>query len=166
MIGYFPALITFISLFSGILCGIPFMLFLTRVKAFGMVSIFAVVCGLLSLLMGSGFWPLITAVIAGPAADFILRSGKYTSGIKSVLAYMVFCMWATGYGIRLYVSTSNTYIDSVASTYGNEYTSAMVEYVLGASFWFSILLTLLGGLLGGLFGRKVLKKHFVKAGIV
>ena len=36
--------------------GIPFMLFLTRVKKFGMVTIMGILSGLLMGLTGMGFW--------------------------------------------------------------------------------------------------------------
>ena len=42
-----------------ILCGIPFMLYLTKIKKFGMVSLTGIILGLLNLIMGSGVLVLI-----------------------------------------------------------------------------------------------------------
>ena len=61
MLGYIPIFIPLLGLVCPILCGIPFMLYLTKVKKFGMVSLTGIILGLLNLIMGSGvlgpdFW--------------------------------------------------------------------------------------------------------------
>ena len=54
MLGYIPIFIPLLGLVCPILCGIPFMLYLTKVKKFGMVSLTGIILGLLNLIMGSG----------------------------------------------------------------------------------------------------------------
>ncbi|MFR5110588.1 MAG: MptD family putative ECF transporter S component [[Clostridium] leptum] len=61
MLGYIPIFIPLLGLVCPILCGIPFMLYLTKVKKFGMVSLTGIILGLLNLIMGkrcagSDFW--------------------------------------------------------------------------------------------------------------
>lgn len=164
-LGYIPFFMSILSLISGIVCGIPFMLFLTKVKKFGMVLLFGIICGIITLLMGSGILPLITAVIAALISEIILLSGKYRLGIRSIFAYAVFTLWNLGYGLRLYVSTASTFTNSLEESYGEEYVSAMLGYALEPSFWVSVLLCLAGGILGGLLGFFIFRKHFRKAGI-
>ena len=41
------------------------MLFLTKTKKFGMITIMGILMGLVMLLTGMGYWSLITGVIAG-----------------------------------------------------------------------------------------------------
>lgn len=165
MLGYFPVLIVVLTLFTGITGGIPFILFLTRVDKFGMVSLFGVICGLLSLVIGSGFYPLITAVVFGFLADLILKSAKFVRGKFSVLAYSIFCLWTMGFTINTFVVSNQAYIDSLKSTYGEEYVNTMLNMIPGGMLWAGVLVTLIGGILGGLLGKQVLKKHFEKAGI-
>ena len=59
MLGYIPIFIPLLGLVCPILCGIPFMLYLTKVKKFGMVSLTGIILGLLNLIMGSGVLVLI-----------------------------------------------------------------------------------------------------------
>ena len=61
MLGYIPIFIPLLGLVCPILCGIPFMLYLTKVKKFGMVSLTGIILGLLNLIMGSGVLVLILA---------------------------------------------------------------------------------------------------------
>lgn len=87
MLGYIPIMMTVMPLITAITAGIPFMLFITRAKKMWMMTLFGIVCGLLALIMGSGIYPLITAVVVGLSADLILKSGDYKSTIKSIIAY-------------------------------------------------------------------------------
>ena len=48
MLGYIPIFIPLLGLVCPILCGIPFMLYLTKVKKFGMVSLTGIILGLLN----------------------------------------------------------------------------------------------------------------------
>ena len=52
MLGMIPIFLPLLSVFVPILGGIPFMLFLTRVKKPGMIFIFAMIMGILMLLTG------------------------------------------------------------------------------------------------------------------
>ena len=79
MLGYIPIFIPLLGLVCPILCGIPFMLYLTKVKKFGMVSLTGIILGLLNLIMGSGVLVLVAGIIFGIASDLILRAGKYQS---------------------------------------------------------------------------------------
>ena len=45
MLGYIPIFIPLLGLVCPILCGIPFMLYLTKVKKFGMVSLTGIILG-------------------------------------------------------------------------------------------------------------------------
>ena len=55
----------------------PFMLFAVRVKKFGMVTIMAVLSGLLMGLTGMGFWGILTGAVFGLLGDLIMKSGSY-----------------------------------------------------------------------------------------
>ena len=59
MLGYIPIFIPLLGLVCPILCGIPFMLYLTKVKKFGMMSLTGIILGLLNVLIGAGVLVLI-----------------------------------------------------------------------------------------------------------
>ena len=164
-LGYIPFFMSILSLVSGIMCGIPFMLFLTKVKKFGLVLLFGTICGLISLLMGSGVLPLITAVIASLFSALILFVSKYRLRITSIFAYAVFTLWNLGYGLRLYLSTASTFTEGLKESYGSEYVSEMLNYALTPGLWISILTCFVGGILGGILGYFIFQKHFRKAGL-
>ena len=162
--GYIPVLMSILPLITGIVCGIPFMLFLTKVKKPGMILLMGLICGLLSLTMGSGIWPLITALAASLLAELILWLLHYTSTIKTIFVYAVFTLWDIGFGLRLYLASFESYRAELIEQYGEAYVSEMLTNVSGVGFWGGVVLTLLGGVLGGLLGYWVFKKHFQKIG--
>ena len=87
MLGMIPIFLPLLSVFVPILGGIPFMLFLTKVKKPGMIFIMAMIMGILMLLTGMGPWPLLICVVAGGFAELSLKNKKYKSTRKAILSY-------------------------------------------------------------------------------
>ncbi|OUO77539.1 hypothetical protein B5F53_13145 [Blautia sp. An249] len=164
MLGYIPIFIPLLGLVCPILCGIPFMLYLTKVKKFGMVSLTGIVLGLLNLIMGSGVLVFIAGVIFGVLSDLVLRAGKYQSWKCTFIGNGIFSLWIMGYVSRMFL-TRDVFFSSLVSSYGREYVDTLMSYTPGWMFPVLFMLTFIGGILGALLGKAVLKKHFEKAGI-
>ena len=165
MLGYIPIFIPLLGLVCPIICGIPFMLYLTKVKKFGMVTLSGIILGLLNMLIGSGVLVLIFGIVFGVAADLIMKSGKYQSWKFTLLGNGVFSLWIMGFVSRMFL-TRTEFFDSLVSSYGQEYVDTLMSYTPGWMFPVLFVVTFLGGILGALLGKAVLKKHFEKAGIV
>ena len=156
MLGYIPIFIP--------LLGLPFMLYLTKVKKFGMVSLTGIILGLLNLIMGSGVLVLIFGIIFGVLGDVLLRAGKYQSWKCTLLANGVFSLWIMGYVSRMFL-TRTEFFASLVSSYGQEYVDTLMSYTPNWMFPVLFVVTFIGGILGAFLGKAVLKKHFEKAGI-
>ena len=78
-VGFVPIFLPILGALWSLITGIPFMLFLTRVKKFGMVTIMGILSGLLMGLTGMGFWGVPMGVIFGLLGDLILKSGMRCS---------------------------------------------------------------------------------------
>lgn len=164
MLGYIPVFIPLLSVLVPLAGGIPFMLFLTKVRKFGMILIMSVLTGLVVGFMGMGVWTIATGPIAGFLAELILRSGNYKSAGKSVLAYGVFSMWVIGNYIPIVV-TRNNYYSMLVSGYGQEYADTLMSYIPDWSLLPLLAVCFVSGVLGACLGKALLKKHFVRAGI-
>ncbi len=165
MLGYIPIFIPLLGLVCPILCGIPFMLYITKVKRFGMVTLTGVILGLLNLIMGSGIMLLVFGAVFGVLGDLILRAGNYHSWKCSLLGSGVFSLWIMGYVSRMFL-TRDDFFSSLVSSYGQEYVDTLMSYTPNWMFPVLFVLTFIGGILGALLGKAVIKKHFQKAGIV
>jgi len=163
MLGYIPIIYAILPLLAPVLCGIPYMLFLTRVDRFGMVSILSLLCGLFMFLTGHTFVPLVTAVVTGVAADLIFKAGKYKSRKLSVVGYVVSALWILGAMLPFFIMRDRFYqmmIDSMTL----EYTETVFELFDKLAWTFPIM-SIVGGVIGAFLGFAALKKHFKKAGI-
>lgn len=164
MLGYIPIFIPLLGFVCPILCGIPFMLYLTKVKKFGMVSLCGIILGLLNMLIGSGVLVLVFGVVFGIAADCIMKAGKYSSWKCALLGNGVFSLWIMGFVSRMFL-TRTEFFESLISGYGQEYVDTLMSYTPNWMYPVLFIVTFLGGILGALLGKAVLKKHFEKAGI-
>lgn len=164
-IGFVPIFMPILGALWALITGIPFMLFLTRVKKFGMVTIMGILSGLLMGLTGMGFWGVLTGAIFGLLGDLILKSGDYKSVKKSLIGYAIFSIWIIGTYIPMYFMVEDSRA-SFAASFGEEY----ADKVMAVMPMWSIVLVIVGifvfAILGGLLGKALLKKHFAKAGIV
>ncbi|MBQ9155894.1 MAG: MptD family putative ECF transporter S component [Eubacterium sp.] len=164
MLGMIPIFLPLLSVMVPILGGIPFMLFLTKVKKPGMIFIMAMIMGIMMLLTGMGPWPLLTCAIAGILAELVVKSGQYKSAGKAVLTYGVFSMWIWGNYLPLFTDYEGYFAQR--ESYGQAYIDAVQKLM---PLWMApvlLIACLVCGLIGGLLGRALLKKHFEKAGIV
>ena len=163
-IGFVPIFLPVLGSLWTLITGIPFMLFAVRAKKFGMVTIMAVLSGLLMGLTGMGFWGIITGAVFGLLGDLVMKSGDYASAKKTILGYGVFSLWMVGTYIPMYFMVEQSRAD-FAKSFGDEY----ADKVMSVMPMWSIVLVIAGiflcALLGGLIGKAVLKKHFAKAGI-
>jgi energy-coupling factor transport system substrate-specific component len=163
MLGMIPVFLPLLSVLVPILGGIPFMLFLTKVKKPGMIIIMAMIMGILMLLTGMGPWPLLTCTIAGSLAEFCSKSGSYRNAKKAVLSYGFFSMWIFGNYLPLFTDYEGYFAQR--ADYGQAYIDAVQKLM---PLWMAPVLLaacFLCGILGGLLGRAILKKHFEKAGL-
>ena len=164
-IGFVPIFLPILGALWTLITGIPFMLFAVRVKKFGMVTIMAVLSGLLMGLTGMGFWGILTGAVFGLLGDLIMKSGGYQSAKKTILGYGVFSLWMVGTYIPMYFMVEPSRAD-FAKSFGDEYADKVMSVMPMWSIVLVIAAIFLFALLGGRIGKAILKKHFSRAGIV
>lgn len=163
-IGMIPVFLPILGALWVIITGIPFMLFLTKVKKFGMVTIMGILSGLLMGLTGMGFWGVLTGAVFGVLGDLLMKSGEYRSMKKSSLGYAVFSLWMIGTYIPMYFMAEQSKAD-FASQFSEEYAEKVMAVMPMWSFVLVAASIFLFSFLGAFLGKKLLKKHFAKAGI-
>ncbi|SHH87969.1 energy-coupling factor transport system substrate-specific component [Sporobacter termitidis DSM 10068] len=163
MLGYIPIMMPMLCVVGPIIGGIPFMLFLTKVKKFGMILIMSVIMGILMALTGMGLYALPVAVVSALIAELVWKRANYSRAGSSILTCGFFNIWMWGNFIPLFTNPESYF--STRTEFGADYEAALTALLPG---WMSPVLLIccfVCGMLGGLLGRSLLKKHFSKAGI-
>lgn len=163
-IGMVPIFLPILGALWVIITGIPFMLFLTRVKKFGMVTLMAILSGLLMGLTGMGYFGVPCGIVFGFLGDMIIKSGTYQSMKKGMIGYAVFSLWMIGTYIPMYFMVEQSRA-SFASQFSEEYADKVMSVMPMWSFVLVALSIIVCALIGAKLGQSLLKKHFIKAGI-
>jgi energy-coupling factor transport system substrate-specific component len=164
-LGFLPVFIPLLAVLVPLFGGILFMLFVAKIKKFGMVLIMGILIGIVMLLGGMGYWALPTGAIAGLLAELLLKAGNYQSKGKSVLACGSFSMWVFGNFVPFYIGRG-AYLAELTERFGTEYATTVADYMPGWMLPVLLAASFAFGLLGGLLGKVVCKRHFERAGIV
>jgi energy-coupling factor transport system substrate-specific component len=166
-LGYIPIFIPALAALCPLAGGIPFMLFVTKVRKFGAMLIMIIIIGIFYMVVGGmSSWILPIGIVTGLAAEFIVKSGKYQSAKKAVIAYGVWCIAIFGNFVPVFFSREAYYEQIVNGSYGLEYANAYMSYMPNLIAPVLVVACFVFGCLGAMIGRAALKKHFARAGMV
>ncbi|MDR2417562.1 MAG: MptD family putative ECF transporter S component [Treponema sp.] len=157
----------FLASASGLVCGVIWLYMRLKVPKRFTVLLQSIVCALLFFCIGAGWFIASGIVVGGALAELITSAGHYKSFKFTMIGYAVygFCFH---WGAFLMVILARDYYYDYALTNGTpqQHLDALMplmswQLLLGAGVF-----AVVGAVLGMLLGRRLLKKHFVKAGML
>lgn len=164
--GLLPFLANFMLLADSIILGIPMMLYFAKIKKFGLILFTYTVAGLVMVILGLGAYSLVAGVICALIAELLVKSGDYKSSKKMILGYALCCVGSNA-NVAIWKFGGEKYIADTRASMGDEYVDEVLSYF---NIWWVLPALLLsgfiGGLIGGYLGKKVLRKHFERSGLV
>ena len=146
------------------ICGIPYMLFLTRVSKFGMVTLLGLILGIVMFLSGHTWVPIVVFTFFAFLADCIVKAGNYSSVKNSIISHGVFILGIMGNMIPFFI-LRDYYLESLRASMGNDYVNVVAPLITNEVLIVLFILTFIAGIASAYVGKIVLKKHFEKAGI-
>ena len=164
LVGTIPIIYIACPLLIGIFCGTIYLLSVLKVRKFGAALLMAV----LFACIATGFDPIAFSVciVSALIAEICMALGKYKSKKMYVISYVFFNFITASNFFRILVA-KDAYIAGVRSMVGDDFADGMSRLVTPWWAWIMIVgFAVVGGIIGGLFGSKIVKKHFEKAGIV
>ena len=114
--------------------------------------------------ISNGYYGLILGICCGLVADLIMKAGNYKSWKMMVLGYAVFCEWAIGTQLPMFIM-GDTYVEMYRSSQGDAYADALSALVKGYMVPVVIVVIAVCAVIGAYIGKAVLNKHFKRAGI-
>ncbi len=166
MLGVIPIFIPMLSVIVPLLGGIPMMLYFSKVKKFGMITIQGLLSGLLMMIGGMGYWCVGTFFVAALICDLILKADGYKSAKKELLAYGIYATSVIGAFIPIILTRDSYHEMLTTEGYGIEYADTLMSYMPDWILPVLFISSFICGIIGGFIGQKMFKKHFERAGIV
>ena len=152
MLGFIPIFLPLLIAIAPLIAGIVMMLYYSKIQKFGMVSLTGLICGILMLLTGMGYWSIITGFVFGVLADLILKSGDYKSAKKGIISHGVFSMWIIGNYIPIVV-TRDSYYQDLITGYSQEYADAIMGYISAYTLPLLLIAGFVCGVIGAIIGH-------------
>ena len=164
MIGVIPILFLIYPTILGIVSGTVVMLFMAKVQKPWALLIFGMLTPIFMMVEGHTYILVLHAFVVILIAELIRRAGNYNSFKYNMLSFAIFNTWICGSLMQM-LWAREKYIE-MTMMMGNEYVEALERLVTYPHMALVYIGAILGGLIGANLGRILLKKHFIKAGIV
>ncbi|MFT3663191.1 MAG: MptD family putative ECF transporter S component [Gordonia sp. (in: high G+C Gram-positive bacteria)] len=164
LLNAFPPLYPVLFVLWPLACAIPMMLYYTKITKFGMLTISGVLIGAFFFLIGYTWVALVSYTIAGLVADVVLRLGGYRRFAAQALSYAVFCLGLIG-GPALLWFAGPSYWAGIEESMGADYAESLRGFMPPWMFYVALPCLFFFGLAGAFLGRRMLRKHFERAGI-
>lgn len=146
-----------------------FMLMAVRIKKRGVFLLYAILTGLPFLL--AGFWfVIIYMVLVGLIGEFIYFKNvdNYAIPKRLVVFWPIYNIFWVGMSIIPVWFMKETYVKTAISNgFSKKYVDSLLSYY-STPTWMLLIwgFAFIGGLVGALLGKKLLKKHFSKSGVI
>jgi energy-coupling factor transport system substrate-specific component len=148
-------------------CGIVWAYLRVKVPKRFCILIQTSVFGLLIILMGSGWFAAAGIIVGGFFAEIISGIKSYKSARFNLLGYLafgIFFHWGT-YGIMLF-ARGYFYEFAIRSGMREDFMDSVLSFMSWPTMLLTSVLALAGAFIGIMLGKRILKKYFLKAGMV
>jgi energy-coupling factor transport system substrate-specific component len=165
--GMFNAIPIFYPIFmflGPVITAIPMSLYYIKIEKFGMITISGLIMAAFWYVSGYTFISTICIVPASILADVLLKAIGYKKFKSFAVSYPVFSLGLLAGPANLWFA-GVSYWDGIRESMGDQYAEQLAKYM---PTWFmpvAIVLIILGSVCGAFIAKKMMKKHFKKAGI-
>ena len=145
-----------------------------KIKDLVTIGVFAVIYVVIIFALGMiGFlpvlylvYPALLGIVSGTVIMLFMAKVQkpWAVLILGMLTFAIFNTWICGSLMQM-LWAREKYIE-IAMVMGEEYVNALIKLVTYPHMALVYLGAILGGLIGANIGRILLKKHFIKAGII
>ena len=151
---------------AALISGSVYMLLAAKLQKFGGITIMGLVMGLFFFVSGHFVLSFATNIVCGLLADLIAARDKFRSKKLLLVSYVVFSYGLTGPILPLWFMKDAYIANLTARGKDAAYINTLFAPINNGSFVAAMAAILVCAVLGGLFGQRMMKKHFEKAGIV
>lgn len=149
-----------------LISGSVYMLLAAKLQKFGGIAVMGIVMGLFFMTSGHFIVSFAANIVMGIVADFVAKAGSYKSKKGLLASYVLFSYGLFGPVLPMWFMKDAYIANLEARGKDAAYIESLFANINMTTFVIAVIATLICALVGGWFGQKMVKKHFVKAGIV
>ncbi|MUH59422.1 MptD family putative ECF transporter S component [Bifidobacterium canis] len=151
---------------AALLSGPVFMLMVARVHRFGAITIMGTILALFLFISGHFAISLITGIVFPLIGDAVARISAYRNRLTLICGYVIFSFGCTGPILPLWMM-KDAYIANLGRKgKDSAYINTLFSAVNTTSLVIVLIATVVGAVLGALFGLRLMRRHFAKAGVL
>lgn len=165
MMGIIPILFCIFPTVLALVASTIPMLIMSKIQKPFALFIFGILSPLLMFVMGHTYVLIINAIIILAIAEFCRYLGGYKSFKFNTLANGFFSMWIAG-SLAQIIFMHDYYVKMCNSMMPPEYVVNLEKLVTPFNLSLIYAGAFVGGIIGAYIAKKILKKHFEKAGII
>ena len=161
-----PVLTYALPVSAAFFCAPVYLLLVAKVPKRGAVAILGAVVGLVLFVTGMFWLWAIAALVLGVAAGEIAALGRFRSPGLNTVSYVVLALAPLASYVMVWINQQSYRAYLVGKGTDDSYMNTMIA---AANQWLLVAIvvgTLLAAWLGTLLGRRMLARHFTRAGIV
>ena len=151
---------------AALISGSVYMLLAAKLQKFGGITSMGLVMGLFFFVSGHFVLSFAANIVCGLLADLIAARDKFRSKKLLLVSYVVFSYGLTGPILPLWFMKDAYIANLTARGKDAAYINTLFAPINNGSFVAAMAAILVCAVLGGLFGQRMMKKHFEKAGIL
>lgn len=150
-----------------LLCGVVYLLLVTKVPKAGGILFMGLITSVIYVATGMfTFLMFVTFGIACVIAEGIRKATGYKSITANIISYAFFSLGMVGSPLPIWIFRDSFLQQMVDQGMPADYVTALASITPTWVMFAMIAATFLAALVGGFIGKGLLKKHFVKAGMV
>ena len=161
-----PVLTYALPVSAAFFCAPVYLLLVAKVPRRGAVAILGAVVGLVLFVTGMFWLWAVAALVLGVAAGEIAALGRFRSPGLNTVSYVVLALAPLASYVMVWINQQSYRAYLVGKGTNDSYMNTMIA---AANQWLLVAIvvgTLLAAWLGTLLGRRMLARHFTRAGIV
>lgn len=156
----------FIPIIAALVSGTIYMLMVAKVQKFGAITIMGLMMGLNFFLTGRFPASIFIAIGIALIADLIAYASKYQSRKAILSSYVVFSFNTVGPVLPMFIFPEIYTYHLINQGRDATYIENAFADITQQTFIILVVGIIVAAVIGGLFGQRMIKKHFERAGIV
>lgn len=165
--GMHPVLWILMPAFIAVFAGVPYMILVAKVQKMGAIMLMGFITGIIYFASGTFTVVILIAYfVACLLAEIVRYITKYKSFLGNVLSYMTFSIGMIGSPLPIWLFKEDFLAQIKEQGMSVDYVEVLEKVATTNMLVMMIVFTIVFAFAGAMIAKKMMKKHFEKAGIV